>query len=430
MTKVLTKYSEQSLARASERSMHEWYLRKMLASGGKIIKDQGLIYGYHPLPANLMGAHRIISFPKLRKNNADHQIKKMLLFFRKYDVAPWCTCGRVTTTDLVRRYLRAWGFVYQYPGICMASKIANLRQSFAWPKGLTVEIQQMDENFDKFDHPTFGDMDKLTAQNSLKASLILAQKRPQEVWNFLAKFGDKPVAYTMLSLSNGVAGVYDVGVVPSARSKNIGKAIIYKTCQQAKDLGFKVAVLQTGSVLMKFYSEFGFRTVSEIDHWRYPWGLMSEPLTKTKANSAKINVDWRLNDQFKTFLLTGKEDMAVNFLRKHKHLANEPFLGSKRVMPLHSAAWNGHNRVVNELIKLGADIETCDEDNGSTPLIWAVHGLGDEGPQFKKNQLKCAEILIKNGANVLFVNKWKHSAIEIASKFKNKTMLNLLNEKN
>jgi len=71
--------------------------------------------------------------------------------------------------------------------------------------------------------------------------------------------------------------------------------------------------------------------------------------------------------------------------------------GVSNVTPLHIAASEGDTFVVRYLIKQGASVEACDQNN-MTPLHWALF------PDIDGN-LSVVKILIKNGANVNAISK-------------------------
>src|SRR5215813_12625880 len=60
--------------------------------------------------------------------------------------------------------------------------------------------------------------------------------------------------------------------------------------------------------------------------------------------------------------------------------------------PLHCAVWKGHQPVVEQLLKSGADVNTHNENDhwGTTPLHAAAHA----------NQAAIAQLLIDRGASV------------------------------
>jgi hypothetical protein len=81
---------------------------------------------------------------------------------------------------------------------------------------------------------------------------------------------------------------------------------------------------------------------------------------------------------------------------------------------LHWAAWLGASATVEQLVAHGAELEVKDAEFGATPLFWAVHGYGPNGPEKKQDQVGAARILLAAGANARTSNKEGCSALEMA----------------
>ena len=95
---------------------------------------------------------------------------------------------------------------------------------------------------------------------------------------------------------------------------------------------------------------------------------------------------------------------------------------------LHWAAWMGSPSTVELLIARGADIESRCSEFGTTPLFWAVHGYGPDGPKVKKAQVTAARILISGGANVNTTNKQGLPALELSKSCERRDMYELLRQ--
>jgi GNAT superfamily N-acetyltransferase len=87
---------------------------------------------------------------------------------------------------------------------------------------------------------------------------------------YLAYRAGKPVATSTVFLGAGVAGIYDVTTVPSARRQGIGFSVTRTPLLEARDLGYRAATLQASSMGLPVYERMGFRTVCRMDHflWR------------------------------------------------------------------------------------------------------------------------------------------------------------------
>jgi GNAT superfamily N-acetyltransferase len=82
--------------------------------------------------------------------------------------------------------------------------------------------------------------------------------------------GDEAVAANMLFNGGGVASVYAVATVPSARGKGIGSAITLKPLLEARDMGCKYAVLFATEMGIGAYKRIGFR-MTDVRINRYLW---------------------------------------------------------------------------------------------------------------------------------------------------------------
>jgi ankyrin repeat protein len=94
--------------------------------------------------------------------------------------------------------------------------------------------------------------------------------------------------------------------------------------------------------------------------------------------------------------------------------------------PLHWAAWLGTPSTVELLIAHGADIEARCTEFGATPLFWAVHGNGPNGPANAGDRVAAARALIEAGARVTTANKHGLPALELARRAAERDLYELL----
>ena len=80
----------------------------------------------------------------------------------------------------------------------------------------------------------------------------------------------EPVATNMLFNSGGVASVYAVGTLPSARGQGIGGAITLKPLLEAREMGYRYAVLFATEMGVYAYERIGFRQCG-VRINRYLW---------------------------------------------------------------------------------------------------------------------------------------------------------------
>jgi GNAT superfamily N-acetyltransferase len=109
----------------------------------------------------------------------------------------------------------------------------------------------------------------VTVQAWVDATLTFGFERAP--WRlYLGRLDGEPVATTLLFNGGGVAGVYAVGTVERARGKGIGGAITLAPLLEAREEGYRHAVLFSTAIGVRAYERIGFRL---IDAWidRYLW---------------------------------------------------------------------------------------------------------------------------------------------------------------
>jgi ankyrin repeat protein len=126
-------------------------------------------------------------------------------------------------------------------------------------------------------------------------------------------------------------------------------------------------------------------------------------------------------------------DLEKQMIKAAKHgqtvlvlalLSQDPTLISARdtdgSTPLHCATWKGHERVVEVLLKHGADVNAKNNNDhwGTTPLHAAAHA----------NQRAIAEQLIKHGANIHATNLNGRTPLAETEFHKAKPVANLLKQ--
>ncbi len=91
---------------------------------------------------------------------------------------------------------------------------------------------------------------------------------PRQIWHFVAWLDGQPVGHSTLCLTRGslgIAGIYGVGVAPTARNRGVGKAVVAAACQQARELGARIAMLNgTGE---RMYRQLGFERLGYGQTW-------------------------------------------------------------------------------------------------------------------------------------------------------------------
>jgi ribosomal protein S18 acetylase RimI-like enzyme len=85
--------------------------------------------------------------------------------------------------------------------------------------------------------------------------------------NYLGYLNGKPVSTSSVFHGGGVAGIYCVATLPEGRGKGIGAAITLKPLQDARQLGYRIGVLQSSRMGFDVYKKLGFRHLCQIENF-------------------------------------------------------------------------------------------------------------------------------------------------------------------
>lgn len=172
--------------------------------------------------------------------------------------------------DLSARLTRS-GFVQTPPSPGMVLDLAELGPEPPAPEGFTIEAVTDGAALERWAHACVEgfEMPAFVEAPLLETLRAIDQTPDAPMRHYLGLLDGAPAAAATVSFGAGVAGVYNVATVPSARRRGIGRAITHRALEEGRRAGYRYAVLQASPEGAPLYREMGFREVCTID--TYLW---------------------------------------------------------------------------------------------------------------------------------------------------------------
>ena len=151
----------------------------------------------------------------------------------------------------------------------MAGDLASFPESYALPKDLQLKRVENEAELDIFCRvvsEVFG-LPDFVADAFLDLFLNLGFDSP--FLNYIGSIDNEVVATSSVLLGGGVAGIYNVATLESARRKGIGAAMTAIPLLEARSVGYQVCTLESSESGFNVYRKLGFQEYCKISH--YVW---------------------------------------------------------------------------------------------------------------------------------------------------------------
>jgi GNAT superfamily N-acetyltransferase len=212
--------------------------------------------------------NNVVLQTRLPPDGSSEIVGQALAHFRSKNVArlSWWIDQRAQETELPK-LLVAHGLTFNEGGTGMAMDLHSVPQDLPTPAGLTIVPVEDKETLRQWVHvANLGFSLPLSAEGTwfdLFAGLVF----DLPLRNYLAILNGQPVGTSQLFLGAGVAGVYNVTCLPEARGRGVGAAITLAPLLEARNLGYRISILQASHLGYPVYSRLGFQGFGKLSNY-------------------------------------------------------------------------------------------------------------------------------------------------------------------
>jgi GNAT superfamily N-acetyltransferase len=206
---------------------------------------------------------------QLELDQVDDAVERMLTEFRRRDVPARWQIGPTTRPSTLGRTLLTHGFTLDEDEPGMALDLTAMNEHVLAIPELTIETVTNARGLREWIE-VWGCGAPESARQcwwDVYSALGLADEEP---WRYyLARWNGEPVAVVKLYYDAGIVCVHHVVTIPSMRRRGIGTAIVVHALREARDRGYRVAVLTSSELGFNAYREIGFRTYCAVSRYRW-----------------------------------------------------------------------------------------------------------------------------------------------------------------
>ncbi len=199
----------------------------------------------------------------------DKKITEMLDFFSTRNLSThWSVSPATRPVDLAT-HLQTRGFTQVGMDMNMALDVQTVKLSIrSHPKLVIKEIVDLETLKIQRDISKIGfDSTEEGAQTYYESYVANGFGEGKPWHHYIALLSNTPVGIASLLLHAGIAGIYGVATLPNARKQGVGTALTLHTMQEARNLGYHVAILSPSSIGLHMYRTIGFKEVGTTYHY-------------------------------------------------------------------------------------------------------------------------------------------------------------------
>ncbi len=271
MSQIVQELGTPAMLAAMETNFAEEMMSFGRVLPGGIVREGPELWWFYTGRPHLNG----VTMTRLASNDrayVDERITEALDFFsRRNTTTHWSISSATCPADLAT-HLQARGFVKVGEDINMAIDLHTMNEEMPFRPELVIqEIADLETLKIQRDISMRGFDSTLEVAQTYYDNYVATGFGKGKPWHhYIAWLSDTPVGIASLLLQAGIAGIYGIATLPEARKQNIGTALTYHTMQEARALGYHVAILAPSQMGLRMYHTIGFQEVGMTYYYLAP----------------------------------------------------------------------------------------------------------------------------------------------------------------
>jgi GNAT superfamily N-acetyltransferase len=216
-----------------------------------------------------IGEYNAVVLAQFTSEAVDAQIESVLAHFRRQSRPFTWHVGPTSEPPNLTDRLPAHGLVLDDDEPGMAVELDRVQAPATAPPGLTIETVRDERGLRDWVDVWLFPL-PVEVRHELFDPLAARGLGDEFPWRFyVGRLDGRPVAISQLFVGQGVAAVHYVVTIPEARRRGIGAAMTMRVLEEARALGYRVAVLTASPHGIGIYRRLGFNEFCRIR--RYVW---------------------------------------------------------------------------------------------------------------------------------------------------------------
>ncbi len=234
---------------------------------GMRVLDGGLAVIDSGLPCDTFN---LVCRARLDRANANERVRAAIDHFRNAGRPfSWWVGPADQPADLGRRLEEA-GLEEAETELAMASDLSSLAAEVPVPEDLRIARARSPREVADFAAVQAANWDPSDPQvlrfYELAAAALLSEGCPLQL--YVGYLGSEPVAAAEATLAGKVVGLYNVATRREFRRRGFGAALTARPLRDARERGYRTAVLQAAAEGVRLYERIGFRRFGDIIEYK------------------------------------------------------------------------------------------------------------------------------------------------------------------